>query len=184
MAFATRFDSAHVSFVSSPAIVSPASGSRASSVTLLSRACREKIFSTLGTTFRNNLQADTNDLAVSVKTAEELAGMPTDAIAAAADSAKARGLDGYLITLVLPSRQPALSVLTDRALRERLHRAAVSRGRRDNKVAQAPAPERKRKHGRQERNRDDQRRNHAEPLVGDAAEEWREHEPRAVHGDN
>ena len=88
--------------------------------------------STLGTTFRNNLQADSNDLAVPVSTAEELAGLPADAIAAAADAAKARGLDGYLVTLILPSRQPALSALTDRGLRERLHRAAVSRGRRGN----------------------------------------------------
>jgi peptidyl-dipeptidase Dcp len=88
--------------------------------------------STLGTTFRNNLQADTNDLAVSVKAAEELAGLPDDAIAAAEASAQARGLDGYLIMLILPSRQPALSVLKDRSLRERLHRAAVSRGRRGN----------------------------------------------------
>jgi peptidyl-dipeptidase Dcp len=88
--------------------------------------------STLGTTFRNNLQADTNELAVHVKTADELAGLPDDAIAAAAAAAGARELDGYLITLVLPSRQPALSALTDRGLRERLHRAAVSRGRRGN----------------------------------------------------
>jgi peptidyl-dipeptidase Dcp len=88
--------------------------------------------STLGTTFRNNLQADSNDLAVHVKSADELAGLPDDVIAAAADAAAARELDGYLITLILPSSQPALSALTDRGLRERLHRAAVSRGRRGN----------------------------------------------------
>ena len=95
--------------------------------------------STLGTTFRNKLQADSNDLAVHVKTADELAGLPEDAIAAAAAAASARGLEGYLITLVLPSRQPALSVLTDRGLRERLHRAAVSRGRRGNDHDTRPA---------------------------------------------
>ncbi|HST81552.1 MAG TPA: M3 family metallopeptidase [Kineosporiaceae bacterium] len=88
--------------------------------------------STLGTIFRNNLQADSNDLAVHVKSADELAGLPDDVIAAAADAAAARELDGYLITLILPSSQPALSALTDRGLRERLHRAAVSRGRRGN----------------------------------------------------
>ncbi len=88
--------------------------------------------SSLGTTFRNNLQADTNELAVQVTSADELAGLPDDAIAAAAAAAGARDLDGYLITLVLPSRQPALSALTDRGLRERLHRAAVIRGRRGN----------------------------------------------------
>ncbi len=88
--------------------------------------------SALGTTFRNNLQADTNDLAVPVKTAEELAGLPGDAVEAAAAAAQARGLDGYLLTLVLPSRQPALSQLTDRDLRRRLHQASVARGRRGN----------------------------------------------------
>jgi peptidyl-dipeptidase Dcp len=88
--------------------------------------------SALGTSFRNNLQSDTNDLAVHVKTAEELAGLPDDAISAAAAAAQSRGLDGYLITLSLPSRQPALSALTDRDLRERLHQASISRGRRGN----------------------------------------------------
>jgi peptidyl-dipeptidase Dcp len=88
--------------------------------------------STLGTRFRNRLQADTNDLAVHVETEAELAGLPADGIAAAAAAAAARGLEGYLLTLVLPTPQPALATLTDRALRERLHRAAVARGRRGN----------------------------------------------------
>jgi peptidyl-dipeptidase Dcp len=88
--------------------------------------------STLGTTFRNNLQADTNELAVPVKSAPELAGLADDAIAAASAAATARGLEGYLLTLGLPSQQPALAALTDRDLRERLHKASVSRGRRGN----------------------------------------------------
>jgi len=93
----------------------------------------------LGTTFRNNLQADTNDLAVRVESIDELAGLPEDAIAAASAAAAARGLDGYLLTLVLPTGQPALATLTDRNLRERLHRAAVSRGRRGNSYDTRPA---------------------------------------------
>jgi peptidyl-dipeptidase Dcp len=88
--------------------------------------------STLGTSFRNNLQADTNDLAVQVETVGQLAGLAEDAIAAAAAAATARGVEGYLITLSLPSRQPALAALADRGLRERLHRNSVSRGRRGN----------------------------------------------------
>jgi peptidyl-dipeptidase Dcp len=51
---------------------------------------------------------------------------------APAAAAQSRGLDGCLITLSLPSRQPALSALTDRDLRERLHQASISRGRRGN----------------------------------------------------
>jgi peptidyl-dipeptidase Dcp len=88
--------------------------------------------SSLGTRFRNNLLADTNDLAVLVASAPELDGLPDDAIAAAREAAGARGLEGYLLTLVLPSEQPALASLRDRGLRERLYRASLSRGRRGN----------------------------------------------------
>jgi peptidyl-dipeptidase Dcp len=88
--------------------------------------------STLGTTFRNNLLADTNDLAVLVETEAELAGLSPDAIEAAAAAATGRGLTGYQLSLVLPSRQPALATLRDRRLRERLYRASVSRGHRGN----------------------------------------------------
>ncbi len=56
----------------------------------------------------------------------------TTAIAAAARAAHERGLDGYLLTLALPSNQPAIADLTDRALRERLYRASISRGARDD----------------------------------------------------
>src|SRR6185295_8024120 len=44
------------------------------------------------------------------------------------DPAELRGLDGHLITLVLPTGQPALADLTDRDLRERLHHASITRG--------------------------------------------------------
>ena len=95
------------------------------------RAVNQEL-STLGTQFRNRLQADTNDLAVPVATRAELAGLPEDSVAAAAAAAEARGLEGFLLTLVLPTGQPALATLTDRGLRERLHRASVTRGRRGN----------------------------------------------------
>jgi peptidyl-dipeptidase Dcp len=104
----------------------------------LGRAEQERLreinqeLSTLGTTFRNQLQADTNNLAVQVPSREELSGLPEDAIEAAAAAAAAHGLEGYLLTLVLPTRQPALASLHDRSLRERLHTASVSRGRRGN----------------------------------------------------
>ncbi len=84
------------------------------------------------TEFRNRLSADTNDLAVHVTDASELDGLAPDALAAAAAAAAGRGLDGHLLTLVLPTGQPALASLHDRGLRERLHRAATSRGRRGN----------------------------------------------------
>ncbi|CAM3018599.1 M3 family metallopeptidase [Saccharomonospora xinjiangensis] len=89
--------------------------------------------SSLATRFQDNLLADTNDLAVLVKDREELAGLPEATIAAAAEAAAARGEDGgYLLTLALPTRQPLLASLENRALRERVFRAATARGNRGN----------------------------------------------------
>ena len=86
----------------------------------------------LTTRFKNDLLADTVDLAVHVRDRAELAGLGETAIAAAAQAAAGRGLDGYLLTLGLPTAQPELEALANRGLRERLHRASVSRGARGN----------------------------------------------------
>jgi peptidyl-dipeptidase Dcp len=86
----------------------------------------------LTTAFKNDLLADTVDLAVLVATREELDGLGDGAIAAAAQAAKGRGLEGYLLTIGLPSGQPELASLTHRGVRERLHRASVCRGARGN----------------------------------------------------
>lgn len=96
------------------------------------KALNEEL-SGLSTKFGNLLLADSNDSAVVVDTVEELSGLPDDAISAAAEAAKTRGLDGkYLLTLILPTAQPAMDSLTNRELRERLFRAATSRGSRGN----------------------------------------------------
>lgn len=85
------------------------------------------------TEFRGRLLADTNDLAVVVDDRERLAGLSEDAIAAAAQAAAERGHPGaYLLSLILPTDQPALALLRDRALRERIYRASISRGGRGN----------------------------------------------------
>src|SRR5688572_23746478 len=79
---------------------------------------------TLGTQFSQNLQNDTNASAVVVDTREELDGFSDQQIAAAAEAAKARKLEGkYVISLILPTPQPALTNLKNRALRERIHTA-------------------------------------------------------------
>ncbi|TDD70702.1 M3 family peptidase [Jiangella aurantiaca] len=89
--------------------------------------------SALETKFQNDLLADTNASAVVVDDAAQLAGLSADAVTAAAEAARERGLEGkYVITLVLPSGQPVLTSLTDRTLRERIHRASVSRGANGN----------------------------------------------------
>lgn len=83
----------------------------------------------LETVFGRQLLAETNDSAVLVTDEAELAGLPEDARAAAAEAAARRGHEGaWLIDLILPTQQPALAQLTDRALRERLHTASVRRG--------------------------------------------------------
>jgi peptidyl-dipeptidase Dcp len=84
--------------------------------------------STLSTRFEKKLLADTNDLAIHVDDPDDLDGLSPAEISAAAAAAAERGLDGYLITLVLPTGHPYLARLTDRSLRERVMRASRIRG--------------------------------------------------------
>jgi peptidyl-dipeptidase Dcp len=86
----------------------------------------------LSTQFGTNLLADTNDSAVLFSDAAQLAGFSEDALAAAAEAARGRGLEGFLITLVLPTHQPALEVLQHPEARRRLLTAAQQRGARGN----------------------------------------------------
>jgi peptidyl-dipeptidase Dcp len=88
---------------------------------------------TLGARFSRAVLAEVNDSALVVDSAEELAGLSPAQIAAAADAAKKRGLEGkYLLTLLNTTIQPLETELQNRALRERLHRASVARGSRGN----------------------------------------------------
>lgn len=87
----------------------------------------------LETQFSKNLLADTNDSALIVDTKEELAGLSEGEIQAAADSASARGLDGkYLLAMVNFTGNPMLERLEVRATRERIMKASLMRGNRDN----------------------------------------------------
>jgi peptidyl-dipeptidase Dcp len=95
------------------------------------RALNEEL-SELEAAFRTALLDETNDLAVHVEDVARLAGLSAGEIAAAAAAAGARGTAGWLLPLVLPTGQPVLASLRDRALREQLHRAATTRGLRGN----------------------------------------------------
>ncbi|HET6436208.1 MAG TPA: M3 family metallopeptidase, partial [Xanthomonadaceae bacterium] len=87
----------------------------------------------LGTQFSQNVLAERNDLAVVVDTREALAGLPDEHVAAAAKAAKDRGLEGkYVIELQNTTGQPALTYLDNRALREKIFKASISRGSRGN----------------------------------------------------
>ena len=88
---------------------------------------------TLGARFNRAVLAEVNDSAIVVDTAEELAGLSPAQVAAAAEAAKKRGLDGkYVIALLNTTIQPFETQLQNRAIRERLHRASVARGARGN----------------------------------------------------
>src|SRR5919199_177124 len=96
--------------------------------------------SELSTTFGQNLQLAAQAAAVVVSDAAELDGLDDEEIAAAAAAAADRGLEGHLITLLLPTGQPVPAKLRDRALRRRGFEAAVSRassGEHDNRPVAA-----------------------------------------------
>ncbi|MYM29474.1 dipeptidyl carboxypeptidase II [Duganella sp. CY15W] len=83
----------------------------------------------LQTTFTQNVQEEANASALVVDTREELAGMSDKAIDAAAATAKAKGQDGkFLIPVVNTTGQASLSVLTNRAVREKLMALSQARG--------------------------------------------------------
>jgi len=87
----------------------------------------------LGTRFSQNVLAEVNASAVVVDSREELAGLPEADITAAAEAAKARGLDGkYVIALQNTTGQPPNTYLENRALRQKIHEASVARGSRGN----------------------------------------------------
>ena len=88
--------------------------------------------SSLQSVFKSKLLADTNALALEVSDQAQLAGLSDAEIATAAEAGRERGTGGYVLTLVLPTEQPALTFLHDRGLRERLHQAATCRGARGN----------------------------------------------------
>jgi oligopeptidase A len=57
----------------------------------------------------------------------EVAGVPEDVVQAARAAAQADGKDGYKLTLKFPSYFPVMQFAHDRALRERMYRAYVTR---------------------------------------------------------
>lgn len=93
------------------------------------RALNERI-ATLSTSFEQALLADSNDLALHVEDRAALDGLTDGELSAAAAAARSRGLEGYLVSLVLPTDHPHQAVLTDRETRRRLLQAQLSRGRR------------------------------------------------------
>jgi peptidyl-dipeptidase Dcp len=85
--------------------------------------------SSVHTKFQDNLLAITREIAVVVGDRDELQGFSDGDIAAAAQAAKDRGLEGkYLLNITNTTRQPILTSLQNRAVRERVWRASAHRG--------------------------------------------------------
>ncbi|QQG36932.1 MAG: M3 family metallopeptidase [Micavibrio aeruginosavorus] len=85
--------------------------------------------STLGSDFSENVKKDVEVFALIVTDKDDMKGLPEDAIAAAAEEAKARGLENrWVFTLDYPSYGPFMTYADNRDLREQMWRAYGSRG--------------------------------------------------------
>ncbi|PZU29025.1 MAG: dipeptidyl carboxypeptidase II [Stenotrophomonas sp.] len=83
----------------------------------------------LGTKFSQNVLAEVNASYIVVDDVKQLDGLSAEQIAAAAEAAKARKLDGkYVIALLNTTGQPPLTNLANRELRQKIYEASISRG--------------------------------------------------------
>jgi peptidyl-dipeptidase Dcp len=91
------------------------------------RALNEE-HSKLTNQFSQNLLAETRNIAVVVDTVEELDGLSPAQITSAANAAKERGLEGkYLLSITNTTRQPILTSLNNREVRQRVWEASANR---------------------------------------------------------
>ncbi|MEZ2389572.1 M3 family metallopeptidase [bacterium RCC_150] len=91
--------------------------------------------SRLGTEYGQRVKEAMKESAILIDTPSELAGLPADELASAAEAARVAGHEGkYLLTLIQPSNQPALASLENRELRRRLHEASLARGSEGGKL--------------------------------------------------
>ena len=81
----------------------------------------------ISTKFSENVLDATNDYALMVETEAELAGLPQDVLDAARAAAEKEGKSGYRFTLHFPSFFPILQYADNRALREKIYRANVTK---------------------------------------------------------
>ncbi len=81
----------------------------------------------LSAKFEENLLDATNDFALFIDDAAELAGVPDDVLAAMKAAAEADGKSGWKITLHMPSYLPVMQYADNRGLREQVYRAYVTR---------------------------------------------------------
>ncbi|MFA0659686.1 oligopeptidase A [Vibrio splendidus] len=83
--------------------------------------------SELGSQFSNNVLDATMGWSKQITDVAELAGMPESALAAAQAAAEAKELEGYLLTLDIPSYLPVMTYCDNQDLRKELYEAYVTR---------------------------------------------------------
>ena len=81
----------------------------------------------LGKSFSDHVLDATDRFVHVVTDIQDLAGLPEDAIAAAADLAEQKGLQGWAFTLHFPSYYPVMQYSENRALRRLMYEAYVTR---------------------------------------------------------
>lgn len=86
-----------------------------------------KRLSELGSTFSNNVLDATMGWTKHITNEADLAGMPESAMAAAKANAEAKELDGWLLTLEMPSYIPVMTYCDNQALRQEMYEAFVTR---------------------------------------------------------
>lgn len=86
-----------------------------------------KRMSELGSKFSNNVLDATMGWTKHVEDEAQLAGMPESALAAAKAAAEAKELNGYLLTLDIPSYLPVMTYCDNQELRKELYEAYVTR---------------------------------------------------------
>lgn len=83
--------------------------------------------SALSSRFSDNLLDATNGFSLHVEHPGMLAGIPEDVVAVARSLAEKENLPGWIFTLHAPSYLPVMQYADDRALREKMYRAYVTR---------------------------------------------------------
>ncbi len=83
--------------------------------------------------FGDNLLAETNAFEMVIDNKKDLAGLPDDVIASAANMATKRGHEGkWVFTTSRPSITPFLTYADNRELREKIYKGYIERGNNDN----------------------------------------------------
>lgn len=89
--------------------------------------------SRLSVQYNQNVLSETNAFRLVVEKEADLAGLPESSVAAAAEAARAAGLEGrWLFTTQKPSLIPFLMFAGNRGLREKIYTAYIKRGDNDN----------------------------------------------------